>query len=102
MVVVHDQRACAVQRPGQDPAAPGVLVPNPEPGGETEGAAGARLGLDPDRSAHQLDQAPRDGEPEAGAAVLACSRAVGLAERLEETRRLLARHADAGVGYLDP
>src|SRR6185295_6330631 len=80
----------------------GFLAPDAEPGSEGESAADCGLRLDPNSAAHQLDQTPRDREPEAGAAVLAGGRSVGLAERLEQPRRLLARHADPGVGDFDP
>ena len=56
-----------------------------------------RGALDLDRPAHQVQQPPGDGEPEAGAAVLAGGGAVGLLEGGEQRRRLGAGHADAGV-----
>ena len=40
----------------------------------------------------------RDREAEAGAAVLAARRAVGLLERLEDQPLLVLRDADAGIG----
>ena len=51
---------------------------------EVERAALARLALDPDLAAHQLDQPAADGEAEARAAVAAGRRAVGLREALED------------------
>ena len=51
------------------------------------------------RPAHQLDQLARDGQAEAGAAVLAGGGHVGLGERLEELRRLFTRHAHSGVAH---
>ena len=65
----------------------------PEPRGEVERAALAGLALDPDPAAHQLDQLRRDGQPQAGAAVLARRRAVGLGER----RRRSASCLSAGM-----
>ena len=62
-------------------------------------AADARLAFEPDAPAHQLDQPAADGQAEAGAAVLARGGHVGLRERLEQFRRLLLRHADAGVAH---
>ena len=67
--------------------------PRPRPGapvqadGEVEGAPLAGLALDPDAAAHQLDQAGGDREAEAGPAVVAGRRAVGLGERLEDAAR---------------
>ena len=65
--------------------------PPPSPGArrrrrhpEAEGAAEPRHALDRDLAAHQLDQLPRDGEAEAGAAALAGDGAVDLGEALEE------------------
>ena len=53
--------------------------------------------LDPDASAHQLDQALADGQPEAGAAVAPRGRGVDLAEGLEQPVLAVGRDADAGV-----
>ena len=64
-----------------------------------EGAADARRALHRDVAAHQAAQAPADREPEAGAAVFARGRAVGLAELLEQPGHLLLAHADAGIGH---
>ena len=50
---------------------------------------------------HHLGQALADGQPEAGAAVFAGGRAVGLDERLEEMLLGLGGYADAGVGNLE-
>ena len=49
-------------------------------------AALARLALDPDLAAHQLGQLLADRQAEAGAAVLARGRGVGLLEGLEQLR----------------
>ena len=54
-----------------------------------------------ERAAHHLGQPPADGEPEAGAAVAARDRRVGLAERLEQAVHLVRRDADAGVADVD-
>ena len=62
-----------------------------------ERAADAGFALDPDAAAHHLHQPLADGQAEAGAAVLARRRRVGLRERLEQPALLLRRHADAGV-----
>ena len=53
----------------------------------------------PHPTAHQLGQAPADGQAEAGAAVLARRARVGLRERLEEARQALGAEADAGVAH---
>jgi len=49
-------------------------------------------------AAHDLDETGGDGEAEAGAAVGAGGRGVGLREGLEDLDELLLRDADAGVG----
>ena len=59
----------------------------------------ARRALDPEPAAHHRDQPRRDRQPEAGAAVLARGRAVGLGEGLEDQLLLLGRDADAGVAH---
>ena len=61
-------------------------------------AALARLALDPDPSAHQLDQLRGDRQAQAGAAEAPRGRRVGLRERAEDLPLLVARDADAGVG----
>ncbi len=65
------------------------------------GGALARLAVHPDATAHQRDQPARDGQAQAGTAVLAAGGGVGLLERLEDARELLGRHADAGVLHLE-
>ena len=57
------------------------------------------LALEPDLAAHQLDQPAADGQAQPGAAVLAGGGHVGLGEGLEQFRRLLRGHADAGVAH---
>ena len=81
------------------PAESAARRAHPEPDREVERAADARLALDPDLAAHQLDQPAADRQAQAGAAVLARRGHVGLGERLEQLRRLLRRHADAGVAH---
>ena len=70
-----------------------------QPEREIERRADARLAFEPDATAHQLHQPAADGEAQAGAAVLARRRHVGLGERLEQLRRLLVRHPDPGVAH---
>ena len=57
----------------------------------------AGLALHPDRTAHQLGQAAHDRQAQAGAAVLAGHRTVGLAEGLEQMGQPVGRNADARV-----
>ena len=66
-----------------------------------ERAAAAFLALDPDPAAHAFDQPGRDAQAQAGAAVLARRRSVGLLERLEDVRLLVRGNADAGVLHLE-
>ena len=84
----------------------GTILPEPlrvadaEPDGEVERACPTPGSLSSQMlPAHQLHQPAADGEPQAGAAVLARRGHVGLRERLEQLRRLLLRHADAGVAH---
>src|SRR5258708_5750122 len=65
--------------------------------GKGEGRAEARRGGQGDVALHRLRELLGDGEAEAGAAILAGGRRVGLAEGLEQAGLLLGRHADAGV-----
>ena len=97
-VVVDHEHAETREAFGDDPAG-GPGGAQLEPGGEGERAARAGLALQPDAPAHQLDEPPRDREPEPGAAVLARGGHVGLGEGLEEAGRLLSGHADPGVAH---
>jgi hypothetical protein len=97
VVVVDHQDASALQIGLRQPA-PGLVDDTPaEPGREPEGRAPPRLAVDPDLAAHQLGQPLGDHQAQAGAAVLARGRTVGLLETLEQQRALLGRDADAGV-----
>ena len=84
-------------RPGSACGASGASA-TIERHGEVKRAAGARLALDPDASAHQPHERGRDGQAETGAAEPARRRSVRLAERLEDRRRASRRDADPGVG----
>ena len=55
------------------------------------------LAVDAQVAAEQAGDLAADREAEAGAAVLAAGRAVGLLERLEDQPLLVLRDADAGV-----
>ena len=55
----------------------------------------------PDLAAEQLGNFAADRQAEAGAAVLAAGRAVGLLERFEDDLVLVRRDADAGVFDLE-
>src|SRR4051794_7192384 len=68
-----------------------------EPNGE--GGTLASLALDRDVAAHHLAEASTDGQPEAGAAVLARGRGLGLSEGLEQPRHLVRSHADPRVAH---
>src|SRR6476619_1357367 len=59
----------------------------------------AQLARDDDVAAHYAAELARDGEAEAGAAVLARGRRLGLRELLEQFSHLLGSHADAGVRH---
>ena len=99
-VVVHDQdrqplQAGSVRHRRRQRA---VLGLDAQRDREPEGAAHARLALDPDPSSHQLDQLGRDRQAQPRAAEPAGRRAVGLLERLEDRLQLLGGDADPGVG----
>ena len=48
---------------------------------------------------HHLAKPACDRQAEAGTAVVACGRCVGLGELLEQPGHLVGRHADAGIGH---
>ena len=54
-----------------------------------------------DFAAEQAGELAADGETEAGTAVLAAGRGIGLLEGLEDDLLLLQRNADAGVGHFE-
>src|SRR5215831_9641656 len=58
----------------------------------------ARLACHGHVAAHHARELARDGQAEAGAAVLPCGRGIGLGELLEQLCLLFSGHADAGVG----
>ncbi len=66
-----------------------------------ERAADARLARERDLAPEQAHEVPADRQAEAGAAVLARRRAVGLGERLEHRRLQLLLDADPGVADAD-
>src|SRR5262249_44920860 len=57
------------------------------------------LAFDPESPAHQLHEALRDGKPQAGAAILACRRGIGLREALKDRLQLLYRDADPRIAH---
>ena len=91
-VVVHDQEAAVRHRLRRL-----CRLTTGERKLEGEGGAHFRRAVDGDGAAHFLDQALGDDQAEAGAAVLAGYRGVGLGKGLEELRLLFRRHADTGV-----
>ena len=67
--------------------------------GEAEGAALARRADDGQFAAHQLDQPAGDGQPQAGTAVLARGRGIGLRKGIENAGELVGGNADAGIAH---
>ena len=57
----------------------------------------SNLAVHLDAAAHQLDQSPGDGQPEARAAITPGGRTIGLGETLEEMLGLAGRDADARI-----
>ena len=70
---------------------------DPEADEEGETAALSWRALDADLAAHQIDQLLADGEPQAGAAVAARCRRVGLREGVEQARSLALGEPDAFI-----
>ena len=54
--------------------------------------------LDPNPSAHQLDQVRADGQTQAGTAVTPRARSIGLDERIKYVGLFLRRNSDTGIG----
>ncbi len=81
-----------------------LLLPNPQSrshsqrDGEGEPAPGAKVALDFQLPAHQLDEPVGDRQPQAGAAVPPRGRGVGLGEGGEDPRLVFRGDADPGVG----
>ena len=73
------------------------LARDPELHREVEVAPLPIRGAHIEHAAHQLDQAPRDREPQAGAAIAPRDRGVGLRERVEDERALVGSQARTGV-----
>ncbi len=96
-VVIHHQHAQAGQLVGAEHALGLGFFLQAKMGVKVEHRALARGALHPDASPHQLDQIFGNGQSEAGAAVFARGRGIGLVERLEQALALLGRHADTGV-----
>ena len=65
---------------------------------DPEGAAAPGLAGEADAPAYQVDQAPVDGQTEAGAAIAARGRRVSLFEGVEQTFLLLGVEDDPGIG----
>ena len=96
LVVVHHQHAHAVQCAGRaQRGRAGARHRQAQIDDETR--APARRALDADVSAHQAQQAAADRQPEAGAAVLARGRAVGLRKVFEDPGLRFRCDADAAV-----
>ena len=66
---------------------------------EAESASLTEAADDADLAAHQLYQPLADGQAEAGAAVAAGDRTIGLGEGREQLFYLSGRHADAGIQH---
>src|SRR6185436_890987 len=64
---------------------------------EAEGRAASRRAIDPDCAAVQLDELPRQREPQPGALGLARRVLADLTELLEQLRLIVGRDADARV-----
>src|SRR5439155_18573356 len=88
-----------------DPLAVGAAVARhlEVPGRQVDGEyrALAHRAVELDLAAEQVDELTADREAQAGAAVLAAGRAVGLLKGLEDHPLLVVRDADAGVADVE-
>ena len=82
-------------------AAPGRLVAQPEAGSKAKCAAHALPALDPDAAPHHLDQLLRDRQTQPRAAEATRSRAIDLAEGVENLRLLIGGYADPRIAHRD-
>ncbi len=96
-VVVDDQQVAALQVVHVAVVAVPAFVALGQTQAEPEHRALAGPAAHADGAAHQFDEAPRDRQAQAGAAVPARGRAVGLHEGLEDALLRLRRDADAGI-----
>src|SRR5688572_1133651 len=78
------------------------LVTDGKLGGEVESASGTDAALRPYPPLHQLDHAPRNGQPEAGAAELACCRGIDLRIGGEDQLACILGNPDPGVADCEP
>ena len=100
LVVIDHQHAPVLQAELQRRPR-GHAATQSEPGGEPERRTPPRHALYSDLAAHELGQALGNDQAQAGAAVLARDRAVGLLKALEQAVPLLGQDADAGVADLE-
>jgi hypothetical protein len=75
--------------------------PNLERHREMERAALAGLTLEPEAAAQQCDEARRNRQTQAGSAIVARRRAVGLHEGLEDRRLLFSRDTDPRIRHAE-
>ena len=99
-VVVHDQDPSPLDR-ARDRGLGLLLGARDEAGDEVEGAPRPDLAVDPQTAVHELDQARRDREAEAGPLVLAGGRPVGLREGLEDDPLLVLLDTHPRVAHLE-
>ena len=99
-VIVDDQDATTLERI--------VVRIDRCPGGvdfernaEPENRAFARLAVQPDFPAHQRHDLRTDGQAQAGAAVLAVGRAIGLGKGFENLFLQVPRDPDPGIAHLE-
>src|SRR5687767_10159519 len=69
---------------------------------EPKGRTCARCALHPDLTLHKGNKLLGNGQPEAGAAVLARGRSINLSEFLKNPRRSFEWDADSGILHLKP
>ena len=97
-IVVDDEGGQAAHRFERERRRFGMRFRQAEARGEMKFAPASQFALDPNLAAHQLDQARRNAQAEAGAAVISSGGAIRLNERFENSGLLLGSNADAGIG----
>ena len=97
--VLHDEHRALGDARGRDTCGQVFSRLGRQAGGEEERRADAGSTFEGQVAAHEAGQPAADHQPEPGAAVLPCRRAVGLRERLKQSALLLRRDSDAGVAH---
>src|ERR1700692_3616713 len=96
-MVSDNERVQVAQLLGLKRSGPDGTVLQRQLEGKVKGTALAGLALEPHAASHHLCESHTDGKSQAGAAILASHRAVGLRESIEDGVLLFDGDADAGI-----